>query len=308
MARSKVQLMQSQGRLDYAVFRAWADRLIASGQLKASSLKIYQSMWAKLVGDNPADITTLNDDQLSLVIRKATADSPTSYPKRVAQLVSRVMAYHYLEKDPAKSEAYEKFHERFDDNRPKAPKFANQKAKDHYRDEIQAKAHWPSMGWKEKRNLALAAVGLFAGLKLSEIIHLRFVDMRYIPHLGQYMIDVQGANKRSVPMHQDGTRYLHEWIEVRQGFMTDETKKPGAYLFIATTTGTQISRVTAYRCIKDVLGLSSNATRNTFAITNIAVGNDKALVAKWLGYRNEENLEKFTQEASLMAFMKTISA
>lgn len=308
MARTNVSLLNAQARADYSIFMRWCEHAQSHLKIKDSSLNIYRSMWAKLVAGTDHDVSTLTEDQLDVLVRKSSSDSKTSYPKRMSQLVSRVMAYHYQSTDLSKSKGFEKFHERFDDLRPTAPKYANSSKREHYKESIEHKLHWPSMDWKEKRNMAIAAVGLFAGLKLSEIIRLRFKDVQYIPHLGQFHIHVHGSMSRVVPLHLTGTRHINEWISARLEFLKEEKRRDDSHFFVSTQSGKPISRVTAYRSIKDVLGLSTNSARNTFAVTNIANGHASELVAQWLGYRMKENLEKFTTDQSLMAFMKTISS
>lgn len=282
-----------------ATFNHWSQFMIEDGQLTIGSAKIYASIWRKFSTTAASEphqcasagrLASLSVNQLSQIVTTASEGSATSYPKRMAQLVSRVMVFAF-----GGHAAAEMLPSLFLDNRKKDPVYAelentlhNQNAEQNLSLDF-SKSGQSRSDWKSIRDQAIAALCLYAGLRLNEIIQLRMTDIK--SDAEGYVLSIKGQRVRTVPIAKAGNQFLSAWLTERSNICEQVGDVSHDYVFIATLSGGSVARLTVYRATKRVLGDSDHGTataaRNTFAARQIANGTDDQIISDWMGYRTD---------------------
>ena len=286
------------------VFEDWSQAAIASKTLSEGSRKIYLSMWRKFSAalleaegrslDSVEQLSRLTIGAMTTAVVKASKASATSYPKRMAQLVSRVITHHVGKKHPASDLA-----EGFSDNRAQSPVYLSHQNRQAFvsNGDTANNANLfdmdETLNWKRLRNKAIAAVSLYAGLRLQEIVSLRIRHISFDPE--GYIFNVPGSKHRTVPIAKEGNQIVGEWIASLRVLLDNlnDAAFNDAHLFISTLSGKPMTKITAHRATREVLNQqTATAARNTFALRQITGGVSNELVLGWMGYKTNFTVEK----------------
>lgn len=174
-----------------------------------------------------------------------------------------------------------------------------------------ANPHHP--GWKRRRDRAMQALMLGAGLKVSEVIGI-ITDNVGTP-------DVSGSVPVTIsPASTAGTSRWHQ-TQLR-AFAVSEVnlwkterialKIPGTLLFPATLQGGTLDKATVYRQVKatfgragiDVQRLGGRTLRNSFAVRELHAGSSLELVGEFMGHRKRKSTEHYLLEPPERAPLK----
>jgi integrase/recombinase XerD len=157
-------------------------------------------------------------------------------------------------------------------------------------------------GWKRRRDRAMQALMLGAGLKVSEVVGI------HAKHIGE--VDTTGSAPVSIsPATVGGTVRPHQtqlrpfavpevmaWLQERNALDI-----PGPLLFPATLNGGRLDKATVYRQVKatfaragiDVPRQGGRTLRNTFAVRELTAGGDIELVGEFMGHRKRRSTEHY---------------
>jgi integrase/recombinase XerD len=159
-----------------------------------------------------------------------------------------------------------------------------------------------SKGWKRRRDRAMQAMMLGAGLKVSEVIGIATDNVGEVDGKGLIPITVS-------PVSTAGTSRLHEtqlsvfavkevvaWKAERIAL-----KVPGCLLFPATLRGGLLNKATVYRQVKatfmragiTVERLGGRTLRNSFAVRELNAGSSLELVGEFMGHRKRKSTEHY---------------
>lgn len=289
------------------IFDQWIDYQAKAVLTKPKSLGVYTSMWNGVThqaGLMNIELTDVDLQTLIFLIKEVTRNSSSSYPRRLAQLVTRVLIFHN-----DKNSAAAKLPEAFPDNRRKTPLFlggtvSHSRHLDIDKEPTKLRVT-PTQEWKISRAKALAACALFAGLKANEILTLEMNSI--IPDNDGCIFKIKGARKRRIPIASQGHEYITEWMEARTRLfeLQDQEGKSrfSTRFFIGSSKGSSISRATIHRDIRSVLVatfgdipgndphvFNAAASRNAFAIKQALNGIPKHIITDWLGYKHSATI------------------
>ena len=169
-------------------------------------------------------------------------------------------------------------------------------------------------GWKRRRDRAMQAMMLGAGLKVSEVIGIFTDSVGVTDATGCVPITVSPASTAGTSRwHQTQLRgfAVHEvmaWKKERMALPI-----PGRLLFPATPHGGTLDKATVYRQVKatfaragiDVQRLGGRTLRNSFAVRELKEGASIELVGEFMGHRKRKSTEHYLLDAAPKAPAKT---
>lgn len=163
--------------------------------------------------------------------------------------------------------------------------------------------------WKRRRDRAMQAMMLGAGLKVSEVIDIHSANVGAKNLTGSAPITISPASlDGTVRAHQTQLRpfavdTVMQWVAERARLAI-----PGPLLFPATLDGGKLARATVYRQVKatferagiDPRHFGGRTLRNAFAIRELrASAGDIALVGEFLGHRKRRAIEPYALAAAI---------
>lgn len=310
-----------------AYFNQWISAQYAIGKISENSERVYQSMWtgfiAGLLDASGCAIDPLSCGKETLIsaVERSTAGSHTSYPKRMAQLVSKVLIHAAMvsaEIDFRRVpiDAFKALPMAFKDNRRKDPVISSLSASMVVAPVVSEEGFdiRPTNEWKIARNIAIASLNVHCGLKMEEIIALNHGDIsddsetakKWDHESGRlikaYVVHVRGSRHRQITMPAYAVAYLEDWLtkwslvvarqpQPEDPFLIgrpllDQSRKP-------TGVVTRVSRLTVYRAIKMAMdNISSNQGRNGFIYRQISAGIPTEIVSEWAGFHSSLTIER----------------
>jgi site-specific recombinase XerD len=162
----------------------------------------------------------------------------------------------------------------------------------------------PLEGWKTRRDRAMQALMLGAGLKVGEVIGTYTDNIGVKDSSGSVPVTISpGATGGVVRWHQTMLRpfaaeIVLDWVRERRklGF-------PGQLLFPATSQGKRLNKATVYRHVKatfeqagiEVPRQGGRTLRNAFAIRELKNGQTVEAVGEFLGHRRRRSIEPYLE-------------
>jgi integrase/recombinase XerD len=157
-------------------------------------------------------------------------------------------------------------------------------------------------GWKRRRDRAMQAMMLGAGLKVSEVISMASDSVGTLDSTGCVPVTVSPASTTGTSRwHQTQLRSFAvaevlAWRNERAAL-----KIPGILLFPATLDGGTLDKATVYRQVKatferagiDVERLGGRTLRNSFAVRELKDGASIELVGEFMGHRKRKSTEHY---------------
>jgi len=167
--------------------------------------------------------------------------------------------------------------------------------------------------WKKRRDRAMLAVMLGAGIRVSEAMHLRTDQIGKKESNGDVPIRFPTFAKGAAKAHDTVLRafaapYVLPWVEERE-----LRKIPGALLFPASLKSDQaLNKATMYRHVKaaletaglDVEHRGGRTLRNSFAVRELDKGAPLDQVGAYLGLYERRSVEKYVIEKHKMQPIK----
>lgn len=151
--------------------------------------------------------------------------------------------------------------------------------------------------WLGRRDHALLFLALQTGLRVSELVGLRCCDL--VLTAGAHVrCHGKGRKDRCTPVTRDAARLLRAWLAERAG-------DPDAPAF-PSRRGTRLSRDAIERLVAKYTKLASvrcqtlctkrvspHVLRHTTAVSLLHAGNDRAVIALWLGHESFETTQMY---------------
>jgi integrase/recombinase XerD len=160
----------------------------------------------------------------------------------------------------------------------------------------------PTSGWKRRRDRAMQAMMLGAGLKVSEAVGLYTRNVGETDSTGSVPVSVSPASAGgTVRPHQTQLRpfavpEVLAWLRERRAL-----RIPGELLFPATLDGGRLNKATVYRQVKatfaragiEISRQGGRTLRNTFAASELKAGESIELVGEFMGHRRRRSTEHY---------------
>ena len=152
------------------------------------------------------------------------------------------------------------------------------------------------------RDRAMLYLCFAGGLRVSELIGLRMVDLNLQPH-ASILVHGKGRRERSLPLWKETTSVLRAWLAVRGNVLVPE-------LFLNARSGHMtrsgfeyILRKHVHAARKQCTSLlmkrvSPHVLRHTCALTILQATKDIRKVSLWLGHVNMQTTEIYTRADS----------
>lgn len=142
--------------------------------------------------------------------------------------------------------------------------------------------------WKRWRNINMLKLMLYLGLRVSEVIQLKRNDILW----DQQLLQVQDeyGNVRKLPMTPLLTNSLSNWVRIAS---------PPLFLFPSSLEGGQLTRQSLHYIVKKYFKISgipqhsAQSLRNTFIKQSLKNGLNLSNIARLLGLKTTESLQKF---------------
>lgn len=161
-----------------------------------------------------------------------------------------------------------------------------------------------SAGWKRRRDRAMQALMLGAGLKVAEVVGIHTSNIGGKDSTGSIPVTISpGSAGGVVRWHQTQLRpfavaEVQQWIVERQ-----RLKIPGPLLFPATLQGGVLNKATVYRQVKATFARAGIAVsrqggrtlRNSFAVRELQAGESIELVGEFMGHRRRRSTEHYAK-------------
>lgn len=151
--------------------------------------------------------------------------------------------------------------------------------------------------WLGRRDHALLFLCLQTGLRVSELVGLRCRDV-VLTGGAHVRCHGKGRKDRCTPLTRDAVRLLRAWLSERAG-------DPDAPAF-PSRRGTRLSRDAVERLVAKYAKQAStrcttlrtkrvtpHVLRHTTAVTLLQAGNDRAVIALWLGHESLETTQMY---------------
>lgn len=169
-----------------------------------------------------------------------------------------------------------------------------------------------SAGWKRRRDRAMQALMLGAGLKVAEVVGLHVTNIGEKDSTGSIPVTISPATAGGVVRwHQTQLRpfavpEVLRWLDERRRLAI-----PGPLLFPATLQGGVLNKATIYRQVKATFARAGIAVprqggrtlRNSFAVRELQSGESIELVGEFMGHRRRratEHYAKVTPESDMI--------
>jgi integrase/recombinase XerD len=163
----------------------------------------------------------------------------------------------------------------------------------------------PRSEWKVRRDRALQAIMLGAGLKVSEAIRICTGDVKLERLTADDSVTVEvkppdtnsAVKPHTTRLYPPASKIVLEWVAERKMLPIS-----GDFLFPSTTRGGSLDKTVVYRKTRetyvlaglDVAHKGGRTLRNTFAVSQLQAGQSSAVVREYLGHRDERSLDTYT--------------
>jgi site-specific recombinase XerD len=299
----------------YATLRRNAGKPVRP--LKESSAEIYVHMFSnylrwltahrlQLQEATPGDIMTfLNARHTDK--RGRVSELHSLIRVRYLRLLERVYAHCNVTPNPARDAAFNIYRTSATGaDKPKA--FLNQSGQMTFLEELAAAPAFDETNpdaptWKRRRDRALLAMMLGAGLRVSEVLALRTDQLGGQERDGSIPIKIPdhaaGGDGHKTVLRPFAARHVLPWIEERK-----KREIPSKLLFpTSLKTGAPLNKATVYRHVKatleragiEVERMGGRTLRNSFAVRELENGAPVELVKQYMGHHELRSTEKYLQ-------------
>jgi site-specific recombinase XerD len=156
--------------------------------------------------------------------------------------------------------------------------------------------------WKRRRDRAMLAMMLGAGLKVSEVIGIRTESVGTMDTTGSIPVSITPRSVNGNAKHHETQLRPFAVPEVTAWIVERKARKiPGDLLFPASLQGGLLNKATVYRYVKETLAQAGidvhrkggRTLRNSFAVRELEAGGGVELVGQFLGHKKRKSTEKY---------------
>lgn len=158
--------------------------------------------------------------------------------------------------------------------------------------------------WSGRRDRTLLSVAIQTGLRVSELIGLRWQQVT-VGTAAHVRCEGKGRKQRATPLRRDAAAMLAAWLREQSG-------QPQAPVF-PSTRGTPLSRDAVERLLAKHVAtaqahcpslqrknISAHTLRHTAAMELLQHGVDRTVIALWLGHESVETTQMYLQASVRM--------
>lgn len=286
--------------------------------LRASSARVYVAMFGKFMQWLTArdlDLSAVTSADLMGFIEDGKVIDGVLHPERNSRirlkylrLIERVYLHLEVQPNPAQHACFDIFQsgDRQRIGRDAASAVLTDAQQAAFMDALPLaspdEAKEPTRGWKRRRDRAMQALMLGAGLKVAETVGIYTANIGEKDSTGSIPVTVSPASAGGVVRwHQTQLRpfavaEVQQWLSERQALAI-----PGPWLFPATLQGGVLNKATVYRQVKAtferagivVPRLGGRTLRNSFAVRELQSGESIELVGEFMGHRRRRSTEHY---------------
>jgi integrase/recombinase XerD len=283
--------------------------------LRPATIQVYTLMFGKFhrwMRDHGKTLYTVNDDDILQFLDSRQADEPGASEQlkstirvKYVRMLERVFQHLEVSPNPAQSTAFQIY---------KTKGASGKDLEMVVMDDAQQQAFMRALpvanatpaGWKRRRDRAMQALMLGAGLTVAEAMHAKMRDIGAQDSTGSLPVTVRPESAHSTTREHRTLLRPFALAEVMQ--WVEERKKldiPGQLLFPASlATGKPLDKATVYRQVKKTFeraGLEmprqgGRTLRNTFAVRELEKQSVE-LVGQLLGLERQRSTEAYLNAA-----------
>lgn len=240
---------------------------------------------------------------------KADKKLVSSIRNRYLRLLERVYAHLGID-NPARDAAFAVYKESAG-GRDKPKAFLDEAEQAAFLDKLPAAEPYDENNptdpsWKKRRDRAMLAMILGAGLKMSEILIMRLDWLREKDSTGAIPISIpkyaggENGKNHDTLLRPFAVRHVLPWIEERRA----RRSIPGNYLFPSFLNKDKpMAKIMVYQNVKatikaagiEVERMGGRTLRNSFAATEIKKGTSIELLQQYLGHHERRSTEKYLE-------------
>jgi site-specific recombinase XerD len=290
--------------------------VLSHAPIRMSTARVYIAMWARflrwLATHKPSVFDVSRDDLMSFLEQREASGKRVlqgaTIRRQYLTLFERVYTHLEVSPNPATHAAFDVFKHRdrglLGVNAPKAALTeAEQIAFMRALPVAEAASgNDPTAGWKRRRDRAMQALMLGAGLKVAEVVGIYTSNIGEKDQTGSVPITISPASAGgTVRAHQTQLRpfaaaEVLQWLRERRALPI-----PGQLLFPATLNGGRLDKATVYRQVKasftragiDAGRQGGRTLRNSFAVRELKAGESLELVGEFMGHRRRRSTEHY---------------
>lgn len=297
--------------------------------IRDSSAAMYVHMFgrfARWIGTVPVQLTDVNKMQIRAFLNECGSNAQGEQVRernsrirmRYIRLLERVYRFLKVESNPAQAAAFEIFDTDLSEaGRDAAMVALSQGDVDRFMAALPGAPPGDADGWRKRRDAAMQALALGAGVKVAEVIGM------YVENIGEPDKDGYVTVQIS-PAASDGASEWHDsrlepiavpavlaWVAER-----NRMAMPGKLLFPATLSGKRMAKSTFYLAVKatfdradlEVRHQGGRTLRNTFAVRALRRGVSYEDVNSCLGLRQPKSIEQYQYAAITQAAQERASS
>lgn len=274
--------------------------------IRNSSVKVYRAMWAKYLrwlAARQLGLLEVSSIQLREFLNdrddRGRAERASLIKLRYLRIFERVYEYMQVPVNPARNVMFDVWKEgiSFPLGKDGDKVILNDSQQDAFMQALPAPENW-----KRRRDRAMQAIMLGAGLKVSETIHLRVHQIGQ-PEAGEIPITITAITGGTTRTHCAMLRAfavteVQDWLDERHALQIT-----GTLLFPANRQGDTLNPATVYRNVKKTFALANitiprkggRTLRNTYAIRELKTETIEQ-VGELLGHRQRRSTEYYVLE------------
>jgi integrase/recombinase XerD len=289
--------------------------------LRDSSAKVYIHMfsrfarWMSLEGVDIFNVTTSHLCEF-LEYKESEEGKPpralaSSIRIRYLRMLERVFAHLGIEPNPAQYAAFN-VHRTKAEGRDKPKAILSEAEQAAFMNALPDVVPFlpdemDNPSWKRRRDRAMLAMMLGAGLKVSEVIGIRTDSVGTMDTTGSMPVAITPRSVNGNAKHHETQLRPFAIREVTAWLIERKLRKiPGDLLFPASLQGGLLNKATVYRYVKETLERAGievhrkggRTLRNSFAVRELESGGSIELVGQFLGHKKRKSTEKYLSRKS----------
>ena len=294
---------------------AYRDPAKSVEPLRPATIQVYTLMFGKFhrwMRDHRKTLLTVTDDDILQFLNSRTADEDSTSGQlkstirvKYVRLLERVFQHLEVAPNPAQSTAFQIYKTAGASGKDLDMVVMDTSQQQAFMDALPVANDTPA-GWKRRRDRAMQALMLGAGLTVAEAMHIRTRDIGALDAGGSLPVTVHPESSHSTTReHQTLLRpfaiaELMQWMEERR-----KLDIPGQLLFPASlATGKPLDKATVYRQVKKTFARAGlemprqggRTLRNTFAVRELEQESVE-LVGELLGLERRRSTEYYLDAA-----------
>jgi integrase/recombinase XerD len=294
---------------------AYQDPDKKAAPLRPATIQIYTLMFGKFVrwmGERGKTLLGLSHEDILEFLNASHADEngvvehlKSTIRVRYVRMLERVFEHLEVTPNPAQSTAFQIYRTRGGSGKDLDMVIMDKEQQEAFLAALPVANPTPA-GWKRRRDRAMQALMLGAGLTVAEAMHIKLRDMGSVDATGSVPVTVRPESRHSTTrehrtlLRPFAAAEVMQWLQERQ-----KLDIPGQLLFPASlATGKPLDKATVYRQVRKTFeraGLEmprsgGRTLRNTFAVRELE-NESVEMVGELLGLERTRSIDYYVNAA-----------